>query len=351
MGAPFVFDEIRRQPELWEQTLTQGKQETDRIRHLFHQLQVDEVILTGCGTSYYLAITAAAVFQEWTIPSRAIPASEMLLVPDTVLIPGTKTLVIAASRSGSTTEVVKAVQRLRSRPTVTTWGLTCHPDSPLTQAAHQSWTLPHAKEKSVVMTGSFTSMLLFLQWIAATVAKKEGPARELQHLPTAAAESMSAAHTLGQQLGADLRYDHLIYLGLGAYYGLACEGMLKAKEMTQVVCEAYNPLEFRHGPLSVLREGCRVFLLSQQRCSSQEQAVARDLRALNADVVVLAEDAASFDCDRPLPLPAGFSDAARCLLYLPLLQWVAYYRTLQSGLHPDRPRHLDQVVILPGEGQ
>ena len=42
----------------------------------------DHVIFTGCGSTYYLALAAAALFQELSgQPARALPASELWLSP------------------------------------------------------------------------------------------------------------------------------------------------------------------------------------------------------------------------------------------------------------------------------
>ncbi|MFZ5823820.1 MAG: hypothetical protein ACOY94_05765 [Bacillota bacterium] len=38
--------------------------------------------------------------------------------------------------------------------------------------------------------------------------------------------------------------------------------------------------------------------------------------------------------------------AARALLYMPPLQFLAYYRATAVGLDPDRPQHLSRVVSL-----
>jgi glucosamine--fructose-6-phosphate aminotransferase (isomerizing) len=39
-------------------------------------------------------------------------------------------------------------------------------------------------------------------------------------------------------------------------------------------------------------------------------------------------------------------EAVRGILYLPILQLMAYYRSLSKGLDPDRPTNLSAVVFL-----
>ena len=57
---------------------------------------------------------------------------------------------------------------------------------------------------------------------------------------------------LPQRLGADLEVERFFFLGSGPFYGLACEAMLKLKEMSLSYAEPYHFLEFRHGPMSMV---------------------------------------------------------------------------------------------------
>ena len=60
----------------------------------------EQVIFTGCGSTYYLSLAAAALYQELTgRPARGVPGSELWLNPKSCLGAG-KTLLIAVSRSG-----------------------------------------------------------------------------------------------------------------------------------------------------------------------------------------------------------------------------------------------------------
>ncbi|PTX53988.1 glucosamine--fructose-6-phosphate aminotransferase (isomerizing) [Melghirimyces profundicolus] len=346
MNQPVTYDEIRRQPAAWETTINSLGGERERLLSFFRDTAPREVIFTGCGTSYYLSIAAASFFQEQTgILSRAIPASDVMLHPRSV-ITESPALVIGLSRSGNTTELVRALREVRKRGLARCLAVTSNPSGRSVQAAEQFIILPHIREQSVVMTGSFTNMLFALQLFAAWVSRDETLLGELRQLPRLGEAGILEADELARTLGGDLRFNHMIYLGLGAYFGLASEGMLKMKEMTQVFSEAFNPLEFRHGPISVIRGGCRVFLLSRRSTRPYDRDLAEDLRRHGADVVVLGEGLDGFSADHKLDLAPGLSDGSRALLYMPFLQLTAYHRTLKMGLDPDRPRNLNPVVVL-----
>jgi glucosamine--fructose-6-phosphate aminotransferase (isomerizing) len=342
-----TLEEIERQPATWKKTVEVVEKARQNLLQFFNKVDPEEVLFIGCGTSYYISIAAALTFMEVTgISAKAVPASEIFLKPKAVIPKNKRVLVIGSSRSGATTEVVRALEYVKRNQLAVTLSVTAYPESDMVKQSTYSIKLPHVQERSVVMTSSFTNILLALYYVAGVVGKDEQFIRELGSLYAVGEEVMEHAHLIGKQVGRKLGYEHFIFLGLGAYYGLACEGTLKLKEMTQVFCEAFNPLEFRHGPISVLNEKCAVILLNQSVMADYEVSVVDDVRKFGASTVVLGESLQGFKNDLDVEVKEGFSDKSRGILYLPYLQLIAYYRTLELGLNPDQPRNLTQVVEL-----
>jgi glutamine---fructose-6-phosphate transaminase (isomerizing) len=342
-----TYSEIKRQPDSWQKTINTVLEKKDEILNIIKKENVDEVIFTGCGTSFYISIAAALTFQEVTgLSAKAVPASEIFLKPDAVINKNKRTVVIGSSRSGNTTEVVRAIDYVQKQNLAKCLAVTGYPESGLAKTSENTLLLPHIQENSVVMTDSFTNILLALQVVTGLVADDKGFLSELDSLPEIGKEIISNAEEVGKNLGGDLSYQHYIYLGLGANYGLACEGMLKMKEMTQVFSETFNPLEFRHGPISVLTESCRVILLSNHSNLEYEQKVVTDVQKFGANTVVIGDLPIDFESDFSIHVTNGLSDTSRGILYLPYLQFIAYFRTVTLGLDPDNPRNLSQVVVL-----
>lgn len=342
--------EIQNQPISWRQTLDLVKGVWPKLEDNFLVPPQTHVLFIGCGTSYYLAQTAARLFQQVTgYISQAVPASEVFLAPSAVIPMGVPVMAFAISRSGTTTEVVYAVEYLRHHaPHIPVIGLTCNASSELAQHASYVITLDHAAENSVVMTQSFTNMLLALQSIAARLAGRRDLLGELEKLPRLLEERSEELQLFARRLGEDTAFNQFIYLGLGPYYGLASEATLKLKEMTQVRCEAYNPLEFRHGPISMVETGTVVVALAGHTDFRHIQAVLDDVRAFGGVSAVLAPDSqiSQATMDEVCALPDEVSDWSRTPLYMPVLQHLALVRALRLGLNPDEPRHLSQVVVL-----
>lgn len=341
-----TYTEILNQPNSWEETLR-------LVPELWSQLGAQigigaktHALFAGCGTSLYIAQAAAQGFQEVTgLVATAVPASEIFLSAASVLPGGRPVVVFLISRSGRTSEAILAADLLRDIPNVQTIGITCNSGTELVRRTDYAIELPHASEKSVVMTQSFTTMLLALQIVAGLVAGDGTLHAELQRLPAAARDLLPEVDAFARRLTEGGDPELVVHLGLGPNRGLAEEGTLKLKEMTQIPCESYNPLEFRHGPISVVTDRTLIVILEGLRERAYVEDVERDLVRTGAVVVRLAPYATPSPATN-LILGASFSDIARCCLYLPPLQLHAYYRALGRGLDPDRPRNLNQVVVL-----
>jgi glucosamine--fructose-6-phosphate aminotransferase (isomerizing) len=112
------------------------------------------------------------------------------------------------------------------------------------------------------------------------------------------------------------------------------------KEMTLTHSEAFHFLEFRHGPMSMVGRSAVVVGMLSDANRMHEAKVLAEMRTLNGTVVSLGESDADVVFDSGIPEPA------RGVLYLPVLQLMAYSRSLKKSLNPDRPTNLTAVVKL-----
>ncbi len=342
-----TYREIVGQGEAWAATLASVEAEAADL-HSWLARPRSEVVFTGCGSTHYLSLAAAAVWRGATgMGARGFPASELWLYPDLVL-PKPPALLVAASRSATTTETLRAVEVYRQRNAGDVLAVSCYAGRPLEAMATRALVARGAEEQSVAQTRSFSSMLLLTECAALLAAGQEQALQDIQVLPSLAARQVAEYESLARRLGHDEQIQRFVFLGSGSRYGLACEAMLKMKEMTLSYSEAFHFLEFRHGPKSVVGPDMLVVGLLSQGARQQEAAVLAEMRQLGARTLVLAEDEGS----EPLPaddlvcLASGLPDLLRGPLYLPVLQLLAYYRAVAKGLNPDTPRNLSSVVEL-----
>ena len=345
MHGEHTLREILEQPEAWAAGIRGFDTATPSLDRLFQERGPDEVIFTGCGSSYYLSLTAAAAFQQLGgVRARAVPASEILQFPGSVLVPRARPLMVASSRSGTTTETLHALEAARRRG-IATLSLTCASRSPLARHSDLCILSPKGGEASVVMTKSFSSLLLLGLLLGVHRAKARVHRAELHRLPTLGRRVVKVALALAVDIGAAA--SRFVFLGGGPAHGIAWEAMLKMTEMAQRPAVAYHPLEFRHGPIAMAGPGTVAVLFGTRAGARLEVDLARDLHRHGAMVMSIRDGWRGVrEADVDVNLNLHLSDEVRCLLYVLFAQALAYHRSVGSGLDPDRPAQLARVVHL-----
>ena len=167
-SGAYALAEILSQPKTWDACFEFMAQEKIGSKNLRNDFRKRKWIFVGCGSSYYLRCAAASMTSLTDRRARAIPASEVLLYPELALGEMKDTLPVLISRSGRTSEVLRAAQIFKERG-IETLAITCSTGQPLEEHGGQTLVLSPADEQSLVMTRSFTSMLLAMQALAATI--------------------------------------------------------------------------------------------------------------------------------------------------------------------------------------
>ena len=320
--------------------------------------KADRIVITGAGSSYYLAQAAAAAARAVLHrPVMAAPLSELILRPDGVLagqgsVEGARAAgrepVVIVSRSGSTSEAVTVAGRMRTtgHPTV---AVTCRPGSPLAGLADVTLVSPAGDEVAIVRTRSFASMLALLLRVVASVGRDDRLAADLDRVPDRWDEAVAAA-AVGRRLGAT-DWSRIVILGGGPAIGIAAEWGLKLTETSQVPTSAHEPLEFRHGPISVCEPGMLVVGLIGGAGAEEEVAVVEESARLGATTWLIArdEDEARGATGEVSLIGGGLHPLARLPLLAHPAHALALRLALTRGCNPDAPRHLGQVVILGPE--
>lgn len=334
--------EIISQPRVWADALEAFAEKESDFKRLFSGVAPDHIVVTGCGSTYYLSLTAARLLRRAGLEAHAYPASELLLFPESIFLDGRTYVLITVSRSGATTETLRAGAAFKSRIGGPVVAVTCDSGSPLALAADLAFAIDSAGENSVAQTRSFSSMCLVLQQMAATFAGHERTSSA--RLPAQCQQLLDSFDDLAETLGADPGIDRFFFLGADMLYGIACEAMLKMKEMSLSYSEAFHTLEFRHGPMSMVAENALVVGLISAESARQELQVLLEMRRMGAGT--LSVGSLATDSPRHIALPADLPIWNSPILYLPVLQLLAYHRALHNGQNPDQPHNLSAVVSL-----
>ncbi|MDT3399778.1 SIS domain-containing protein [Streptomyces sp. B1866] len=271
----------------------------------------ERVAVVGCGTSWFVAQSYAALREARgqghtdAFAASEFPRTRLARFYDRVL---------AISRSGTTTEVLALLDRLRGAARLS--AVTAVPGAPVADAADETVVLDFADEESVVQTRFATSALALLR------------ARLGEDVEAVAADGERA---LARELPPGLTgAEQVTFVGTGWTVGLAREAALKLREAAGAWTEAYPAMEYRHGPVSVTGPGRAVWALG-----ALPAGLAEDVAAAGGALV--ADSGPHAAPDRRLDPMADLVRVHR------LAVAVAQAR----GLDPDRPRNLTRSVVLP----
>ncbi len=341
----YTRSEIFSQPEAWSKTLHYLTGLSSQIKALLDEGHFQSVVFTGCGSTYYLALAGAAICQQIVqIPARGLPASEIWLYPDSAYLTSQRTLLIAISRSGETTETLRAVEAFKTRGQGKVITLSCYPTMPLASAGHLNLILEAGQEESVAQTRAFSVLYLGTVFLAALWAGRSELISEMAKLPDVGTHLLRDYADVAKQFGSDLSLERFYLLGSGLRYGLAAEVSLKLKEMSLSHSEPFHFLEYRHGPMSMVTEKTLLYGLVSETNHDAEKLVLSEMKARGAQVLSLGET------DADVVFKSGVSEIVRNVLYLPIGQLMAFERSLAKGLNPDRPNNLETVVRLDNNG-
>lgn len=341
----FTRNEIYGQPETFaaiNASLPEFYQTIDRV---FSQ-SYDELIFTGCGTSLYAAQTAAQVWCVYNdIPAHAVCCSELYLFSQTYL-KGKRVLVLPITRKSCTTEVVRAIKKARSFPSVKSLAITCDPDS----AKYNDSILlaPNTSEKSVVMTRSFTGMLYIATIMSMYVGGKHNEIHAMEAYPAKARELLTRMDVYAQNIvDQHPALNLFVTLGHGVYYGVANECTNKIKEMSLSHSEAFYTMEYRHGPMSLADEHTLVLLLAHPQTQAEDTALLEELKSYGSIIAVVGDKLPDLPCaDHVLDLGLGYNAQQSAPLIGLVGQFLGYHLARKKGLNADVPRHLSLAIVL-----
>jgi len=328
----YTFAEIRSQPEVWEQTLQLcEKRPHEQIREW---ISSDFPVLTGCGSSFYLCLSAAAILTQLTRRRAVgISASEICTFPDAAFSDKENYSLLAVSRNGKSAETVGAARFFRDRSAKVV-AFSTVTSSPLLEVCGPGMLLTPAAERSRYMTRSFTAGLLALQYLIASSTQSPELLKELRKLPEICKRVIEGCDGLVKAIAEEKQFDDYVGLGQGPFYGLAAESMLKIKEMVKAPAEAYPSLEVMHGPNYLLSKKTLVTLLHAESVGTYELPLLERMKPTGASRFVICEKATSElreKSDLLFEISSGLSESARLILAMPVMQLFAFYRARATG--------------------
>jgi glucosamine--fructose-6-phosphate aminotransferase (isomerizing) len=273
-------------------------------------------------------------------------------------VPNPGQLVLTISQSGETLDTMEALKHAKSLGQELTLAICNVQESAIPRASRLIFYTRAGAEIGVASTKAFTTQLIALFTLAATLAKQRGLLSEdqeqqyldaLRHLPGSVQYALNLEPQIREWAKAFAQKQHALFLGRGMHYPIALEGALKLKEISYIHAEAYPAGELKHGPLALVDSDMPVVVIAPNDALLEKvKSNMQEVRARGGELFVFADADSHFtesEGVRVIRTPRHVGILSPILHTIPV-QLLAYHAALYKGTDVDKPRNLAKSVTV-----
>jgi glucosamine--fructose-6-phosphate aminotransferase (isomerizing) len=317
---------------------------------------IDSILILAAGTSYYAGLTAKYWLESIAkLPTSVEIASEYRY---RVSVPNPRQLIVTISQSGETLDTMEALKHAKSLGQQQTLSICNVQESAIPRSSKLVFYTRAGAEIGVASTKAFTTQLIALFILAATLAKHRGlleAAQEhamleaLRQIPASVQHALNLEPQIREWAKSFANKQHALFLGRGIHYPIALEGALKLKEISYIHAEAYPAGELKHGPLALVDEDMPVVVIAPNDALLEKvKSNMQEVRARGGQVFVFADLDSNFGESEGVHVirtPRHVGLLSPILHSIPV-QLLAYHAALLKGTDVDKPRNLAKSVTV-----
>ncbi len=345
--------EIEQQPKLWRETVNIIKNEKTKILKFLGGIynEKTKIIFTGAGTSEFIGnILAPHLKDEFNLDVESIATTDIVNNPKYFILRNINIILISFARSGNSPESLATIDIVNNLvPDVKHITITCNKEGALAKYNIKNklnvFMPEEANDSGFAMTSSFSSMLLAAYSIfhLKTIDKIIIEVNKLSNY----IENNIKILTKNTKEIADKNHKRVVFLGAGAYKGLAQELSLKLLELCngQIITMFDTPLGFRHGPKSIINKETLIFSF----LSNDDYSIKYDLDLVAEIVNDNQANIIAFNSNKNLNNVENLkstlfnfkyiteNNIMQSLLFLLPCQIYSFMRSIACNITPDNP--------------
>lgn len=323
-------------------------EKAEEIKEFWEENKVGSVTFTGCGSSYTIcrSIEVAAMIR-FGIPSWSIATGDLLVNFNHYRDIISNTMLIAPSRSGSTSEVVMAVKRAKDGFNNPCVSISTKVDSQLGELSDLNLEIPWAFDESVCQTRTVTNLYIACLLFIGIISDDKRLLEELQHAIELGEAYMQKYKDTMNEIAQKYSWEEVVVLGDSEIKGIAEEGALAFKEICRIPSNFYNVLDVRHGPMVLIDNKTLVIVACSPEDESYQKDLVRDLKAKGALVVTVStQEVNIWESDYNITVPEYDNYCVMGVPFIFVPQAISFYKALQMGVNPDKPEGLNPWIKL-----
>ena len=354
----WTLKEIYEQPESIERAMSIGSRilKNDKIKlegfdsFKNELLKIDNLILLGCGTSYFAGLYSIDSFKELSnFNTVQIFDGADFNVKDIPKIGVSGCIFL--SQSGETKDLHRCIN-ICKEINIIKIGVINVQDSMIARETDCVCYLNAGKEFSVASTKSFTSQVIILTLIAIWFAqnrdinliKRIEYINDLKKLNVDFKKCIKNSEKIIPEIINLFDNENSCFiLGKGSCEAIAKEGSLKIKEISYIHAEGYSTSSLKHGPFALLDKNFPVIILGTVNNNFRKVMNAyEEVKTRDAKIIFISDKELNLDNLIRIPNNKTFKN----LLCIIPIQMIAYNLSINRNINPDTPKNLAKVVTV-----
>lgn len=305
-------------------------------------MQIQHLILLGCGTSYNAGHWSLNLFKRMRIfDSVSLYDGAEFTEYD---IPRGNVALVLLSQSGETRDLIRCLDIAKQHSLVTI-GIVNVVDSFIARETTCGIYLNAGMEVAVASTKSFTNQCIVLTLMCLWFAQNKGMnvsniIKDLRKLCFQMEYVLSKQDIMETVVNnIDISMSSFL-LGKGQEQAIANEGSLKLKEIAYMNAQGYSSSALKHGPFALIIPKLPIFIIDvNYEHHDKNMSAYNEVKARGANVYLLScHEETLFD----VPQNATFGGILANVYF----QLLSYKLALRGGYNPDYPRNLAKVVTV-----
>ena len=343
-----TYKECMAQYESLKKTFDCIAGQEKELKAFFNAKQPRSVTFTGSGSGYYLAQSFEMIAKvKMGICSSSLPAGDLMLHYKRYSKFLEGTMLVVASRSGSTSEVVNSVKQLKESSNVPVLSIACVENSELSKISDYTICIPWAFDESVCQTRTVSNFYAAMVQLIGYLGGDTPVIKGLEKVIGAGDEYIIKYEKELERI-AGLDWDNAVVLADGELQGLANEGALAFREIAQTPSNYYHLLDSRHGPMVMVNKDTLVIACLTSEDYKKQKDLISDVAGKGAKIVVYTDTEVEKINGVELHISSGYEmeHVLRGIPFIFIPQMISYYRAVKTGVNPDQPDGLSSWIKL-----
>lgn len=339
--------EILDTPNALKKTYSYFSKKENEIKTFFENNKSRKFVFFGCGSSYMLSKSSATLFNSFENTSAsAIAAGEYIVDPEFFKETVKGSIIVTISRSGKTSEMVKAVKHIKETYGCDVISISMKDENDIMPMSNLDITLDWCYDNSVCQTRTVTNLYTAILLLASYYAKDEALKNSVKVACETNEEFQKNNREVLEKIAA-LDWEDVTVLADGAVGGIAEEGALAFTEIAMLTGRYFRMLDYRHGPIVISGKKSLTIMLINPSEDELQKDMVKDVLSHGGPVVVVSKHKENiYGATAHIQIEGIKNFAAWGIPFIYISQMTSFTKSINMGGNPDAPKGLDAFIIL-----